>query len=193
MEKRSQHDGAHAEPGNRAAGLWSNRPPVHDVISPILVRLLAAEGLLTGHIETLSGAPVVIQVLGQRMDQLTAEQAEYLATPAERCLVREVLLVTQGVPWVYAQSLIPEYTLSGHPWLATLGSRSLGSTLAGIPLLTRGVLEFARLPSAHPLAISAAASTGHRDVDLWARRSWFAIDDRRLLVQEVFLAEAFGS
>ena len=59
-----------------------------------------------------------------------------------------------------------------------------------MPGLARGPLEFARLGAGRPpLSARAARAAAIRRRSLWARRSWFAIDGDRLLVQEVFLPE----
>ena len=104
--------------------------------------------------------------------------------------MRRVELVGAGRPWVFAESLVPDHTLELHPWLAELGDSSLGATLSAIPGVSRGPFEFAPLPAAHPLAASALGRLAQAPDVVWARRSWFALRGRRLLVQEVFLTEA---
>ena len=67
-----------------------------------------------------------------------------------------------------------------------------GERLASIPGIVRGPLEFARLGT--PSALYQRALRRHADPppSLWARRSWFAIDGARLMVQEVFLPEVLA-
>jgi chorismate--pyruvate lyase len=152
-----------------------------------IAELLTAEGLLTQQIEQISGDCVTVQVLTEHFGLLDAEQMETLGTHQPQCLVREVLLMTASKPWVYAQSLIPQTLLAIHPTLGMLKNRALGVVLAQTSGISRGALEYAELMPHSPLATRAAASTQLPVRRFWARRSWFAIHDQRLLVQEVFI------
>jgi chorismate--pyruvate lyase len=152
-----------------------------------LAAWLTEPGLLTARIAAISGAPHGLRVLDQRLGFLSREQQALLAAPATSCLVREVELTARGQAWIFAQSLVPDHTLELHPWLAELGDSSLGQTLDAIAGLERGPFEFAPLPRAHPLATRALAGHDHEPDLVWARRSWFALRGRRLLVHEVFL------
>ena len=59
-----------------------------------------------------------------------------------RALVREVQLLCNGVPWVYARTVIPRRTLSGRQSrLAHIKSRSLGAMLFADPSMRRGELQ----------------------------------------------------
>jgi len=154
-----------------------------------LAAWLVDPGLLTDRIRSQSGAPHDLKIVDERLGFLSAEQRALLEAPAESCFVREVELLAGPQAWVFAQTLVPDRTLELHPWLAELGRTPLGAMLAGLAGLERGPFEFATLPSRHPLAARALrARTGASDV-LWARRSWFALGGRRLLVQEVVLPE----
>ncbi len=104
--------------------------------------------------------------------------------------MREIELTCDGRPWVFAQTLVPQATLARHAWLSNLGRAALGERLAALPQLARGPLEFARLSAADRLYHRALRHRDDPPAQLWARRSWFAIDGDRLLVQEVFLPES---
>lgn len=149
---------------------------------------LTEEGLLTDRIAAACGVPAGLTVIEQRVGFLSREQQALLRAPATSCFVREIVLTGRGQPWVFAQTLVPDCTLEAHPWLAELGEASLGATLAGLSGIERGSFEYAPLPDAHPLGARALASAATASGSAWARRSWFALRGRRLLVQEVFLA-----
>ena len=170
------------EPWMAGAALLSAAPPE-------LRDWLTEQGLLTDRIETACRAAAGLTLIEERQGVMTAEQQALLQAPAVSCFVRRIELTARGRPWVYAESLIPNHTLELHPWLALLGASSLGATLAACPDLSRGSFEFAPLPAAQPLAARALARAGARAAVVWARRSWFALADRRLLVQELFLPE----
>lgn len=169
--------------------LWARAEDVAPRLPATLMGWLTEPGLLTDRIHQASGAPVAVRVVEERLAFLDPEQQRLLEAPAASCFARRVELVSAGRPWVYAETLIPDYTLELHPWLAELGDSSLGSTLASCKDLARGRFEFAPLPASHPLAAQALARIPSRPDVVWARRSWFALAGRRLLVQELFLTE----
>jgi chorismate--pyruvate lyase len=103
---------------------------------------------------------------------------------------REVLLQCDGVPVVYAHTIVPlDATASDWPFFGTLGERSLGTTLFGDPRVIRGEMQFARLEAQHPLARRAMLATGCKEVSqtLYARRCLYRRNRGLLLVTEVFL------
>lgn len=153
-----------------------------------LASWLTENGTLTARIRATSrDGRCRLRVLDQRVGFLTKEQQAVLDTAVASCFVREIELVAGEEPWVFAQTLVPDTTLELHPWLAELGDSPLGETLAEVGGLERGPFEYATLPAAHPLAARALEYADEEPDFLWARRSWFAIRGRRLLVQEVFL------
>lgn len=107
-------------------------------------------------------------------------------------LTREVLLVCDGLPTVFAHSVIDASALRGRwRWLAGLGVRPLGEALFSDPLVRRGPLRFRQLRAPDRRYRSAAAELAARGLpvprSLWARRSVFSAGGRQLLVTEVFL------
>jgi chorismate lyase len=169
--------------------LWAPATELLRGLPAELKAWLTDTGLLTERIAAAAGAPAGVRLVEQRLGFLSREQQALLEAPVASCLVREVVLSGGGRPWVFAQSLVPDHTLELYPWLAELGDSSLGATLAGIEGLERGRFELAPLPAAHPLAARALAGLAATPAAVWARRSWFALRGRRLLVQEVFLPE----
>jgi chorismate--pyruvate lyase len=170
--------------------LWLSGPELLRGLPAGLASWLTDTGLLTDRIRAATGAAPAVRVVEERLGFLTAEQQALLEAPAASCFVRRVELLGAGRPWVFAESLVPDHTLELHPWLAEIGDSSLGATLAGISVVGRGPFEFAPLPAAHPLAASALARGARTPGVVWARRSWFELRGRRLLVQEVFLMDA---
>jgi chorismate--pyruvate lyase len=100
---------------------------------------------------------------------------------------REVFLVADGVPVVFAHSTCAAQHLRG-PWsaLAGLGNRPLGAMLFTHPLVRRRSLHFKLLRRQHALFQQALPSAEPSAV-LWARRSIFELHHVPLLVTEVFL------
>lgn len=106
----------------------------------------------------------------------------------ERAYVREVLLVCDGAPVVFAHSVLPLAGLRGG-WhgIGRLGSRSLGEALFSNRRIVRQTLAYRRLRANHPLYRAAAAHLPTAAGSFWARRSLFCLDRHPLLVTEVFL------
>ena len=107
-----------------------------------------------------------------------------------RAWAREVLLVADGQPVVFAHTVLAPRHLRG-PWrmAAGIGGRPLGAALFAQPRIVRGPLHCQRLTSAHPLHRRAEIALGRKLPVLWGRRSRFLRGGTPLLVTEVFLPE----
>jgi chorismate--pyruvate lyase len=132
-----------------------------------------------------------VRVLAQGRARPMADEAGLFGLPRgqEKAWAREVLLECDGVPVIYAHTVLSA-TPRGRMtrWLAGLGSRSLGSLLFAHPGFSRGPIEYRRLDRRHPLFRRAAqALAGDRASQLWARRSAHSLGDQTVLVTEVFL------
>ena len=112
-----------------------------------------------------------------------------LARPG-RVVEREVLLMCDGLPVVYAQTVVPAGRSSADwPFFNALGCRSLGSALFHDPRIARGEMQHARLSARHPLMQRALAALPVRDAApmLHARRCLYRRRRGLLLVTELFL------
>lgn len=93
------------------------------------------------------------------------------------CLVRKVVLKGDGEPWVFARTLIPLSTLTGPERdLERLGEMPLGFRVFTDRSARRDALM--------------VANVGTKDEPMWARRSRLWINDKPLLVAELFLEAA---
>ena len=103
-------------------------------------------------------------------------------------LMREVHLLCNGQPAVYASSVLPQSSLRGA-WrgLGRLGNRSLGSMLFSNPRVSRAPLSYRKLTAQHLLYRQAVAHIETKPRFVWARRSVFHLDCAAILVTEVFL------
>lgn len=132
--------------------------------------------------------------LNQALGVAHGDEEERLAlAPGRLALIREVLLRCGDTPLVFAHSVIPREGLRG-PWvgLSGLGNRPLGAALFSDPRIRRHPLEFRRVDRRHPLYRKARGYLAQAPASLWARRSLFTLDDRPLLVTEVFLPEVLN-
>lgn len=115
--------------------------------------------------------------------------------PRRYCLIREVLLYCQNTPYIFARSIIPFSTLTGRQRrLAHLGNRPLGAYLFSQPDLQRDAMEVSCLRPGWQLFEDALQNVDNKSAAcLWARRSVFRLNQKPLLVAEVFLPSLFNT
>lgn len=132
-----------------------------------------------------------VQKLSQQLAGSLADEFAALGLASRtRVHQREVILRCDGVPVIYGHTVVPlSATHQQWPLFSSLGERSLGSTLFSDPLVRRGDLQFARLPSGHPLMQRIYRELPELRVyqSLPARRSLFWRKGACLMVTEVFL------
>jgi chorismate lyase len=149
------------------------RPP------PELQGWLAEPGSLTRRLQRYGQFSV--RPLLQRVARPSAAEAMLLGLPSRQvALIREVLLLLDGQPVVFARSILPLQSLVGaNRVLGHMAGRSLGAELFKLPRATRRAVWVARLPvSRLPLPVAEPC---------WGRQSLFAKRGQPLLVAEVFL------
>jgi len=106
----------------------------------------------------------------------------------DKILVREVFLLCDGIAVVFAQTEIPYSTLTEQQTqLAEVGEQSLGKVLFQDPTMLRGQIEateFKKGSLFHQMTTELKQPAEH---SLWARRSLFYLNNKPLLVSELFL------
>lgn len=102
--------------------------------------------------------------------------------------VREVHLLCDDRPWVFARTVIPRTTLTGaRRRLTRLKTRPLGAVLFADPTMQRGPVEIARLTPCDKLFPAAIQHLAQQPEMIWGRRSLFMLGGKPLLVSEIFL------
>lgn len=164
---------------------------------PVLNHWLQDTGSLTARLRLCCDRFRVQLLKTTAQVALTPEQAGWLGETQAYC--REVLLLCDHVPWIYASSLYSSAALDAVPALGGLGQRALGELLFEHPQLVRSHFEFAQLTSSEWQRLTqylsspdqpplfASASTPFLP---WARRSLLATPDASVLVSELFLPNA---
>lgn len=155
-----------------------------------LVPWLHDRGSLTQRIR-LRCRQFTVQGVRDGLARIAFDEAALLGVaPRQLAWSREVFLIADGRPVVFAHSALAREQLHGA-WsaLPTLGNRPLGGYLFAHPLVERKPLHYRALPGAHPLYLRAAAVLQDPPGRLWARRSLFYLGDAPLLVTEVFLPD----
>lgn len=127
-----------------------------------------------------------VQILRQRVARPQLPERRLLRMPERHlALIREVLLLGNDQPWVYARSVLPLSSLTGAQrcW-RKLDHRPLGALLFADPGMRRGTMQISRI---NPAQLTLPQIAGHLDTPLWGRRSVFYINQKPLLVGEIFL------
>ncbi len=134
-------------------------------------------GSLTKRLKALQCSPFSVALHHVGYGRATLSEAKALnIAPRHQVYVREVTLMVAGIRVVRARSVIPRATLTGpERQLLHLGTKPLGEFLFTHPKMVRGPIQFKQ------------GRIDHREA--WARRSVFYLNDKPLLVSEVFLPE----
>lgn len=168
---------------------WRRRP-LRATVEPALLPWLADPASLTARIRARCD-DFSVAVLGQRLGPGYRDEGVVLGLrEGEHAWVREVLLFADGVPVVFARSVVAQRSIR-PAWrlFRGIGARPLGEALFADPRVVRGPLMVSSLDARDPRYHGAVS--GARLVAppprLWARRSVFRLRGKALLVTEVFL------
>ena len=132
-----------------------------------------------------------VRLLKQGWDlPLNSERQALHIRQGRFALVRDVVLLCDDRPWVFARTWIPRTTLQGSARrLVHLGERPLGAVLFSDPQVIRGSTLIARLTLGHTLFDAAKMQLEQSPKQLWGRRTLFYLGRRPLLVNELFLPD----
>ncbi len=152
-------------------------------------------GSLTDRIRQRCEGCFRVQVVSEGWQRPYRDEVQALSLrPTTLGWVRQVQLLCDEIPWVFARTVIPIRTLSGaQRRLIRLGERPLGAFLFADPALQRAAVELARITPGHALYAAASGGLGIRPEALWGRRSVFRLGGKPLLVTEVFLPAIEGA
>lgn len=131
-----------------------------------------------------------LQLLGQRLISPELEEYQTLRRPdveqsAQQWQIREVVLLGDGVPWVFARSVLPNSLCNAD--LAGLGNKPLGQILFNDSRFQRSPFELTQFPANSAFHNSLGLQTL---LPLWGRRSLFSYQSYNMMVAEVFLPDA---
>lgn len=132
-----------------------------------------------------------VEVLSQGWGTPQLNESRALGLPLRRrALVRQVYLLCDDTPWVFARTVIPEPSLRGNRRrLKRLGNRPLGAVLFADPSMERSPLEVVRIGNDQRLFRRALGKSRRPSREIWGRRSLFRLGGAPLLVSEIFLPD----
>lgn len=154
---------------------------------PLLNNWLTDTGSLTERLQA-NCRQFQVQLLAQGLSEIQKNETELLygqfGLIAQQTEVREVLLIADGHPWVFARSLMPKPFLdNAMQHLKALGDQPLGKIIFNDERFERQKFEITQLSSDHlPSEWSI-----ERKRAIWGRRSLFTFDDYHMMVSEFFL------
>jgi chorismate lyase len=156
-------------------------------VEPRMRPWLIGKGLIKQRIKDACGERFAARLVDQWTGLLSPALKTWLRVEDAAALFRDVELCCGNQVWVFAQSIIPDSTLSVHPWLAELGDSSLGEMLSALSGVERSSYEYAWLPADDALCARALRGTDVAPAGLWARRARIHLRGKPLLSQEAFL------
>lgn len=164
-------------------------------IPPALRAWLLDAGSLTDRLKKHCDGCFEVRVLAEGWQRPRLDEARALGMPAGRVgWVRQVQLLCDGTPWVFARTVVPASTLTGaQRRLARLGNRPLGAFLFADPGLQRGAVELACIRSGQAMFRAASQGLKRKPAAIWGRRSVFRSGGKPLLVAELFLPAIEGA
>lgn len=169
---------------------WRRGLVVKSELPIALQRWLFNDGSLTARLLALFQGDLKVEIISQYWGSPRTDEALAMAiAPRAKVLIREVILHGGGQACIYARSILPYRSLTG-PMRAMrkLDNRPLGAWLFSQPNMRRGPLTVANFQN-NDIELPIFA---RRNKPLWGRRSVFYIEDKPLLVSEVFLEPLFS-
>ena len=179
-------------PPHSHAGRWKpGRNYLRSSIPRDLSGWLLDTASLTLRLQRLCPGRFQVRVLSQAWGTPRIDEARALdMRPGRLAIIRQVHLLCDGQPRVYARTVIPVTSLRGKlKRLAHLGTRPLGGLLFADPGMQRGGVELARIGRGQSLYQAATCHLRQHPEAIWGRRSVFRLSGRPLLVSEVFLPD----
>jgi chorismate--pyruvate lyase len=172
---------------------WFSPQKIDSLPDSQLKEWLLATGSLTQRLKTHC-KHFEVKVLGEHLLEPLADEFPAQTDPV---WIREVLLCLDGIPWVFARTLIPQTILGSHSNndnqpndFTRLGTRPLGELLFSSPDITPGDIEVAQFETCGRLAALATSLNQQVNSSLWGRRRYFNLYGSQLIVSEIFLPAA---
>ena len=129
-----------------------------------------------------------VQLVSEKLTAIHPDEGALLLLADPRAVVREVCLLADGMPWVFARTLVSEELFYlAEKGLSTLGTKPLGSIIFNDPQFVRQGFELSKIQSQDNWLERQQIESAH---PIWARRSIFSYYQQRMMVTEVFLPSA---
>ncbi len=146
---------------------------------------LLDRGSLTRRLVKTSNNQFKVNVLQQSWQRPRMSEAFLLGMPPrELAIIREVILLCVGEPWVFARSVIPARSVTGRlRRLRKFDDSPLGEMLFKDAGMRRKDFQIARIDGRS----EQIPAPLHQDHQLWGRRCRFELANQPIMVSEIFL------
>ncbi|XOV80112.1 MAG: chorismate--pyruvate lyase family protein [Aestuariibacter sp.] len=158
-----------------------------DAVEPLLNNWLTDTGSLTERLQA-NCRQFSVKLLAQGLSAITENESQLLygqfGNVEQQTEVREVLLMADDHPWVFARSLMPQpFLQEAMTHLKDLGDKPLGKIIFNDPRFRRQKFELTKIDSTQlPTQWNLPAG-----ILLWGRRSLFTFSHYHMMVSELFL------
>lgn len=164
---------------------WAT-PDKFSIPNPFLEDWLLDVGSLTERVQMQCKAFNLI-LIGQRQEALTLDEFQQVCSANQpfnqnEWQVREILLLGDGQPWVFARSVIPQQLCEKN--FADLNTQPLGQLLFNDARFKRMPFEVAHISDSRSF-LNELGILSH--MELWGRRSTFCFENLKMSVSEIFL------
>ena len=148
---------------------------------------LLDRGSLTQRLIKASNNRFSVSIVQQGWQRPRLSEAALLEIPqGQRAIIREVLLLCDGQPWVFARSVMPVQSLTGRlRRLRQFKNSSLGELLFRDPSMRRGPFQISQIDGDSGQLPARVRSPGL----LWGRRCRFELSGKPIMVSEIFLRD----
>src|ERR1700742_1738538 len=136
---------------------------------------LVGPEILTLRLKAVCGERYALKVVDHWTGLLSGAHKAALKVDDEAGLFRDVEMGCGERVWVFGQTVIPDSTLTLHPWLAELGEAALSEMLSALSGVEKGGYEYAWLPTSEAVTARALREAEVKPAGLWARRMRIAL------------------
>lgn len=160
---------------------------LHNHLNSELLDWLLEPGSLTARLKANSSS-FQVEILAQHWAPAFLSERQSLLIPERQWAnVREVRLLCDGKPWVYARTIIPRTSLTGKERsLLSIGTKPLGHLLFEHPHMQRSSFEIAEVRPEHYQFEPSKVGLEDENTTLYGRRSNFFLSGKPLSVSEIF-------
>jgi len=154
---------------------WSSFASVKDEIKDeIIASWLLEKGPITKRIK--NNGTFQLNLIQDKLSEISADDKKFINTKSEEIKKREVMLLCNDLPIVFAQTIIPVETIEkGFDGLGNLGTKPLGDIL-----FEKGIFIKDRI---------VYASFGDDKSTYWGRKAKYSVKGFKFSLMEIFLID----
>ena len=152
---------------------WGSFNSIKDKVhNEIITSWLLEKGPITKRIKKTGSFQ--LNLIQDKLSKISIDDKKFINTKSEKIKKREVILLCNDLPIVFAQTIIPTETIeNGFSELGNLGTKPLGDILFEKDIFVRNSIVFA--------SFTKDSNT------YWGRKAKYSVKGYRFSVMEIFL------